>query len=103
MTNTALQDRPKSVTVTTRIPAHLKERWQQAAAIRGVTLTDFMITAANNEADNIFEAEEKIRLSAHDQIELSKMLLRPARENEGMKTAIKAWKKHESERKAKGL
>ena len=98
MPSTASSERPKSTTVTTRIPVHLKERWQHAAAIRGVTLTDFMITAANNATTEIFKEEEKIELSARDQRLLGEMLSRPPQPIEGILTAVGAWKNHKRER-----
>jgi len=75
--------------VSTRIPAHLKQRWQSAAALRGLTLTDFMIFAVNNATDAVFEAENNLSLSERDQRKLSEMLSRPPRPNERLHTAIR--------------
>ena len=94
-------ERPKNTTVTTRIPVHLKERWQRAAAIRGVTLTDFMITAANNATIEIFTEEERIELSARDRKLLSEMLSMPPQPSEGIRAAIGAWRNHKREREEK--
>ena len=79
---------PKSITVTTRVPLHVKQRWQQAASLRGITLTDFLITAANGAAGNIFEEEDRIYLSERDYLLLSEMLARPPRVNERLRKAV---------------
>ena len=71
----------QSTTVTTRVPLHLKQRWQQAATMRGLTLTDFLITAANNATGDIFEEEDRIELSERDSLLLTEMLTRPPRLN----------------------
>ena len=103
MPGTTSNERPKSTTVTTRIPVHLKERWQRAAVIRGVTLTDFMITAANNATTEVFREEERIELSARDRKMLCEMLSRPPQPIEGIKTAVGAWRNHKREREEKNL
>jgi uncharacterized protein (DUF1778 family) len=86
--NTAQKERQKSITVTTRVPIHLKQEWQQAAAIRGLTLTDFLITAVNGATKEVFEEEDKIQLSARDSFVLAEMLSRPPRPNERLHKAV---------------
>ena len=75
-------------TITARVPFHLKQRWQQAAILRGVTLTDFLIMAANDATSDVFEEEEKIQLSERDSLLLAEMLARPPKINERMIKAI---------------
>ena len=89
MNNPRLRGEPyQSATVTTRVPLHLKRRWQQAAALRGLTLTDFLITAANNATCDVFEQEDRIELSERDSVLLAEMLARPPRLNERLRKAI---------------
>ena len=78
----------QSTTVTTRVPLHLKRRWQQAATMRGLTLTDFLITAANNATCDIFEEEDRIELSEKDSMLLAEMLTRPPKLNERLNKAV---------------
>ena len=78
----------QNTSVTTRVPLHLKQRWQQAAALRGITLTDFLITAANNATSDIFEEEDRIALSERDSLLLSEMLARPPRLNARLHKAV---------------
>lgn len=78
----------QNTTVTTRVPLHLKKRWQQAAALRGVTLTDFLIMAANNATSSVFEEEDRIVLSEQDSLLLADMLARSPRANERLAQAM---------------
>jgi uncharacterized protein (DUF1778 family) len=75
--------------VVARVPEEVKRRWQSAAAIRGQTLTDFLIVAANNATDEVFNAERRIELSERDQMVLAEMLLNPPELTEIMKSALK--------------
>jgi uncharacterized protein (DUF1778 family) len=75
--------------VVARVPEDIKRRWQKAAVIRGQTLTDFLIVAANNATDEVFEAENRIDLSEKDQVALAEMLLNPPELTEIMKNALR--------------
>jgi len=79
----------RSTTVTTRVPLHIKQRWQQAANLQGLTLTDFLITAVNSATGNVFEEEDRIELSERDSLLLAEMLVRPPRVNERLYKAVK--------------
>ena len=91
MSNTVLQKKLHNASVRTRVPEELKQRWQGAAALRGQTLTDFMIVAANKEADEIFEQEERIVLSRKGQMKLAEMLLNPPELPEAMGNLLKEY------------
>ena len=98
MNNAQLHKEPyQNTTVTTRVPLHLKQRWQQAAALRGLTLTDFLIAAANNATGNVFEEKDRIELSERDSLLLAEMLSRPPKVNETMRRAIQKRLKNMSE------
>ena len=89
MNNARLHEESRhSTTVTTRVPVHLKQRWLQAAALRGLTLTDFLITAANDATGNVFKEEDRIELSERDSLLLAEMLARPPKPNERLRKAI---------------
>jgi len=53
-----------STTITTRVPLHLKKKWQQAAVLRGLSLTE------------------------RDSLLLEEMLTRPPKINERLQKAI---------------
>jgi uncharacterized protein (DUF1778 family) len=86
MSNTALSSK---TFFQGRVSMEVKRRWQMAADIRGQTLTDFLIVAANDATEKIFEAEERIVLSAQEQEKLAEMLSRPPRLNERLRKAIR--------------
>jgi uncharacterized protein (DUF1778 family) len=75
-------------TLTTRVPLHLKQRWQHAANLRGLTLTDFLITAANSATGSIMEEEDRIQLSEKDALLLIKMLAEPVKPNKRLHKAV---------------
>ncbi|GHS96208.1 hypothetical protein AGMMS50276_14230 [Synergistales bacterium] len=75
--NSTMNERSNAATVTTRVPLRLKQRWQQAAVARGITLTDFLITAANKATSEVFDEEDRIELSLEDRTLLAEMLVRP--------------------------
>jgi uncharacterized protein (DUF1778 family) len=87
MPRTALRTKP-TPNIHARVPDEIKQRWQSAADMRGQTLTDFLIVAVNNATDDIFDKEEKIKLSKRDQIKLAEMLIDPPEINEAMKEIL---------------
>ena len=95
MNNSQPRSEPhQSTTVTTRVPLHLKRRWQQAATMRGLTLTDFLITAVNNATGDVFEEDDRIELSERDSLLLAEMLTRPPKLNERLHKAVSEELKH---------
>jgi uncharacterized protein (DUF1778 family) len=91
MPRTALPSKPIP-NVHARVPEEIKQRWQNAAALCGQSLTDFVIVAVNNATDEIFDKEEKIKLSKRDQIKLANMLLNPPQINDSMKDILTRYK-----------
>jgi uncharacterized protein (DUF1778 family) len=88
MPNTVLS-RGQKTAVVARVPEDIKRRWQSAATMRGQTLTDFLIVAANNAAEEVYREENRLELSERDQIALAEMLLNPPELAETMKHALK--------------
>ena len=88
MQNIVIQDKPRSAKVQARVPEEIKRRWQAAAGMRGQTLTDFLIVAANKETAETLLENERIELSQRDQIKLAEMLTRPPKVNERLHKAI---------------
>lgn len=72
-----------------RVPEEAKRRWQSAAAMRGQTLTDFLIVAANKASAETFLEHERIELSQRDQIKLAELLLNPPELSRTMQNALK--------------
>jgi len=88
----------KTDRVIARVPAEVKRRWQRAATLRGQTLSDFLIVAANNATDEIFETESRIELSERDQLMLAELLLNPPELPEILKTALREQMAHTEDR-----
>jgi uncharacterized protein (DUF1778 family) len=89
MQNAGLQSELRNTNIRARVPEEVKRRWQTAAFMRGQTLTDFLIAAANKEATETFLEHERIELSRRAQIQFAEMLLAPPVSNEAMTIAIK--------------
>ena len=88
MQNAALKNELRSADIRARVPEEIKRRWQDAAFMRGQTLTDFLIVAANKETAETFFENERIELSQRDQIKLTEMLSKTPRVNEAMMKAM---------------
>jgi len=87
--NTLLQNERRTANIRARVPEEIKRRWQDAAFMRGQTLTDFMIVAVNKETAETFLENERIELSLRDQVKLAEMLLSPPKVNEAMWKAMR--------------
>ena len=84
----------KDARVDMRIPHTLKEIWQHAAAMRGNSLSDYIINAVSDSAMRDVEQQYVIHLTVRDQMVLLDALNAPAREpNESMKKAAANYKK----------
>jgi len=89
MPRPAAQTEYRSTSVRARVPEEIKRQWQSAAAMRGQTLTDFLIVAANDATTETFLEHEKIELSQRDQIRLAELLLNPPELTQTMKDALR--------------
>ncbi|MDR2175348.1 MAG: DUF1778 domain-containing protein [Synergistaceae bacterium] len=89
MADIALKEQARDITtMTARVPVILKRRWQKAASLRGITLTDFLIMAANDAASGIFAEEDRIELSEKSQLQFMEMLMRPPKAKNGALQAV---------------
>jgi uncharacterized protein (DUF1778 family) len=71
-----------------RLPADIHAMLKRAAQIQGRTLTDFVVTAAQEAARHTIEDTEIIRLSAEGQKRFAEALLNPPEPNEALKRAF---------------
>ena len=71
-----------------RLPADIHAMLKRAAQIQGRTLTDFVVTAAQEAARHTIEDAEIIRLSAEGQRRFAEALLNPPEPNEALKRAF---------------
>ena len=87
----AVQDKDnerRSANIRASVPEEIKRRWQDAASMRGQTLTDFLIVAANKETAETLLENERIELSQRDHIKLAEILARPPKVNARLRKAI---------------
>ena len=71
-----------------RLPPDVHAMLKRAAQIQGRTLTDFVVTAAQEAARHTIEDAEIIRLSAEGQRRFAEALLNPPEPNEALKRAF---------------
>lgn len=71
-----------------RISKELHETLKRAAALQNRTVTDFVITAVQEAAENVIEQTEVIRLSLTDQKVFAEALLSPPKAPSALKRAF---------------
>ncbi len=64
-----------TVRIDARIPAHIKENLVVAAALQGMTQTDFLVSAVNEAAKRVIAEHTVIHFCLEDQKALAKALL----------------------------
>ncbi|MGM3306092.1 DUF1778 domain-containing protein [Anabaena sp. WFMT] len=73
--------------VTARISSQVKETLEQAAALSGATLNQFLVQSALKEAHKILEAERVINLSQRDADTVFSLIENPPEPNSALKAA----------------
>ena len=79
---------PKSERLVARATTEEKTLIAHAAALRGRTITDFMVDAAQSAARKVVAEETVIQLSAENQKRLAEALLDPKPANDALKAAF---------------
>jgi uncharacterized protein (DUF1778 family) len=69
--------KPKTERIEARVSADRKRLLQQAADLRGETLSDFVLSASHEKAVATLEEARIVRLSADDQLRFATALLHP--------------------------
>jgi len=77
----------KSERIAVRVTPKQKALLAQAAALRGRSLTDFVVDIAQREAEQDLERVRIIKLSSQGQQQLADMILNPPEPNEHLKAA----------------
>ncbi len=65
-----------------RVPAELKDRIERAAAYRGVSVTDFLLATASEEATRTIEQHTRFELDAEASRRFAEALTGPGRPRE---------------------
>ncbi len=76
-----------------RVDAEIKARWQQAADLQGITLTDFIIISLQESASKIIQQHQTMKLSKKDTKAFVDAILNPPQPNENLIAAAKEYKK----------
>ncbi len=79
--------------ISTRVPKSVRETLEEAAALSGATLNQFVVQAALKEAHAVLERERIIRLSRRDAEVFFKALENPPAPNARLKKAAAAYKR----------
>lgn len=75
-----------------RLSAPQKRLLQQAAALSGRTLSEFVVTSAQEAAQRVIDEHETIRLARADQEAFVRAVLEPAAPNERLQRAAQAYR-----------
>jgi uncharacterized protein (DUF1778 family) len=92
MSTTDTQEAARSARLEARVSAPQKRLLQQAAALSGRTLSEFVVTSAQEAAQRIIDEHETIRLARADQEAFVRAVLEPAAPNERLQRAAKAYR-----------
>jgi uncharacterized protein (DUF1778 family) len=82
---------PKQARIEARISPKQKRLFERAAAIEGVTLTDFVISSMQRAATSAVEDYTMIELSERNQRTFVEALMNPPEPNEALREAAKEY------------
>lgn len=97
----ASQDTPdttRDARLEVRMSAAQKSLLQHAAALSGRTLSEFVVTSAQDAARRVIAEHESIRLSLEEQLAFVQALLQPPEPNARLKRAAKAYLRRRDQR-----
>lgn len=72
-----------------RLPVEVHALLKRAAELQGRTLTDFVVTAAQDAARRAIADTDLVRISVEDQRELAKAIFKPKAPNKALKRAFR--------------
>jgi uncharacterized protein (DUF1778 family) len=93
MSTTDTQETARSARLEARVSEPQKRLLQQAAALSGRTLSEFVVTSAQEAAQRVIDEHETIRLARADQEAFVRAVLEPAAPNERLQRAAHAYRK----------
>lgn len=82
---------PRYERLEARVSPYLKELFQEAADVRGVTLSDFIISSAHDVAVQTIEQHKVIRLNRAASIQFANALLHPPAPNAKLRAAVRRY------------
>jgi uncharacterized protein (DUF1778 family) len=87
----AVKDR-KEERIETRLPTEAKQQIEYAAELQGRSVSDFVVSAALEQASKIIEQQKILRLSIDDSIALAEAILNPPKPNARAIAAARRYK-----------
>ena len=91
MANRGTADTTRDARLEARVSTAQKCLLQQAAALSGCTLSEFVVASAQDAARRVIAEHESIRLSREEQLAFVEALLQPPEPNARLKRAAKAY------------
>jgi len=82
---------PQHARIEARVSPEQKELFERAAAIEGVTPTDFAISTRHRAATTVIQDHTTIELSVRNQRAFVEALMNPPEPNEALRAAAKAY------------
>lgn len=79
--------------ISSRVPKPVRKTLEEAAALSGATLNQFVVQAALKEAHAVLERERFVRLSRRDAEAFFKALENPPAPNKQLKSAVAAYRR----------
>jgi uncharacterized protein (DUF1778 family) len=84
---TAVAEQTKRARIELRVTSDIKLLAEHAAALTGLSLTDFVIQSIREMAEQVIEQQQIIRLSAQDSMIFADVVLNQHEPNEALKAA----------------
>lgn len=87
------QAKLKEERIYLRLNESAKDKIERAAALRGTTVTEFVISTAVSKADQVIEEQERIVLYDRDRDAFLNAVLNPPAPNKALTTAMSRYRK----------
>lgn len=82
----------KEERIETRLPTRAKHQIELAAQLQGRSVSDFVVSAALEQASKVIDQQKIIRLSIDDSAALSRAILKPPAQNAKAIAAARRYK-----------
>lgn len=82
----------RSTRLETRVTPETKALLQRAAAIRGRSLSDFVVSSAQEAAERAIREHDVITLSVRDSHRFAELMLNPPEPNEQLRAALQIYR-----------
>lgn len=84
---------PRRERLEARVTVDLKDLIQRAASLRGMSITEFVVSSAELEARKVVREHEVIKLNARESKALIELLENPPEPGERLVAAVKEYRK----------